>query len=377
MDIFTYINTFNKCDEKTKKYIFSFFVTTYPKFWVLIEQFNNELFDTIPEPDLDIRDAVELIQQTNSIQHVRNILTHCIQLNNIWKLKTYSYKFNPIISQFRIIKCREYTNQHINQDVYATFIYPKYRMLVIFNFNLVWYMVKVGQNSIVNNKKMREFFQHEIANKLTQNFYTLDICYDTKRGDDILSYFILDAFIFDGISLVTHSFQRRYDILKATDLPIYPIQNTIQNGQSYLLRRFDDNMYGRSEYKFVTSRIDTMLLHLIVGEIGVNNQIKFLIAQLDPIHDKFHIVHTIPKNAGAFNFNKEYTSVGRCVFGNEYDWKLPKNKQIAGVMENVNYYKHPIGVILSFTNSNKLNNRTNIQQIVQHPPADRGVYVKL
>jgi hypothetical protein len=60
--------------------------------------------------------------------------------------------------------------------------------------------------------------------------------------------------------------------------------------------------------------------------------------------------------------------------------KLPKanyNKHVLNEsIPNVNYYKHPMAAILSLT-ANKLNARTQIQEVLFNPPADRSIFVKI
>jgi len=376
----TQLCNFHTYDEKSKGHILEQFMRKNEKFWVRLEQFDKKPQQLSRVYD-DIIQVISLVEDDR--EDAEYILSNSKHLEQLWLWKQYSYtEHHPILKRFRFVKPREYNNKTLDTKKNILFIYPKYRVIIIFKFNLVWFIIKNGH--IIHNSKIREYFRKEIGEQLSSALYVLEVCYEIKRSDEIVSYAVLDTFEYDGQSLVTQSFVDRYNVLKSCEfLNVYPMQLTIETGETYLVKRSHDNMYDRSEFKLTTSRLNMVLYHLIVGEMGPNNQIKVLVAKLDPVYDKFHIVYAIPKNSGALDTNLEYTENGSCIFGNEYVWnmaKLPKanyNKHVLNEsIPNVNYYKHPMAAILSLT-ANKLNARTQIQEVLFNPPADRSIFVKI
>lgn len=352
-------------DEKTKSVLLDIIIKKHEKFFVALqyadipEQINTS---ALYGPD-------EIVRQIEEQPHnITNLLKECNSSSFLQNLKQLAITKHPIVSKYRFVKSRDLNDVRDISD-FSVFLYPKCRLWLFFKYQILWYMVKNNNTDKTDKKvKIRDFFHNELSGLLTQNLNVLEVCYETKRADDVTGYHVLDVYDFNGESLATKSFEFRYNFLLNLKLfNILPRVDTLVTNEKYLLKRNTDNVYNRTESTLILSRLKMDKYYLLVGETYLNNQTKVYVAKLDEITDKFNIIGCTTKNKTLFPNKLEFTDKGM-FFGSEYVWKCAP-------APNINYYKTPLTAKVLIM-SNKLNMRSSIKEILETPILDRTLYKK-
>lgn len=349
-------------DEKTKIVIVEQIVEKYEKFFIALQY--ATIPDTHTAPTYNVEETVRQIEERPD--EVSDILARCTSKSFLCNLKELAKIKHPMLANYRFVKSRDLNHVHDTSAFYA-FVYPKCRMWLFFKYQILWCMVK--NKDIEKKTKVRDFFNEQLRRHLTQNLYVLEVCYETRRADDVTNYTILDVYDFDGKSFKTESFDYRYNFLVNLGMfDILPCVQTIRGTDKHLIKRKADNTYNRTESALNLSHLIMDKYHLLVGETHSNNQTKVYVARLNPIYNKFNIIGCTSKNKTILDHKLDFTDNGRCVFGSEYVWKCTP-------APNINYYKTPIAAKLVIM-SNKLNMRSSMKEIADTPPIDRSMYIK-
>lgn len=357
------LKEFAAYDEKTKGVIVDHIIQTHEKFFIALKYAHIPSNVLCPKYDAD--ETVARIEE--NIDDVSNILAECKSptfLNNIKELASVRH---PLLAKYRFIKPRDF-NQYCNTTHIAAFLYPKCRLWLFFKYRQLWCMVK--NRDIEMKKKIREFFHSELRQRLNDDhLYVLEVCYETRRTDDVTGYHVLDVYEYGGECLVTKPFEYRYNFLcSLKNFDVLPVITAPRDNDKYLLKRKADNAYNRTESTLILSRLKMDQYYLLVGETQSNDKTRVYVAKLDPIYDKFNIIGCTTKNKNLLNKNIDFTDKGVCIFGSEYTWKCTP-------AVDINYYKKPIAAKLMIMSS-KLNMRSSIKEILEIPPNDRALYVK-
>lgn len=349
-------------DEKTKNVLVEQILQIHEKFFIALQYVN--IPDTITTALYDANETVRLIEETPN--NTSAILDGCSSLAFLRNIKEFVKVKHPMLAKYRFVKSRDLNHVH-DISAFSVFLYPKCRLWLFFKYQILWCMVK--NKDIEKKAKIRDYFHDQLSHKLTQKLYVLEVCYDTRRADDVTGYHILDVYDFDGKSFTTKSFEYRYNFLIDLNLfNILPRVHDFKDADKLLLRRNTDNAYNRTEWTLILSRLKMDAYHLLVGETYTNNQTKVYVAKLDPIYNQFNIIGCTSKNKTMLPNKLDFTDKGVCIFGSEYVWKCCQPPSI-------NYYKTPIAAKFLIM-SNKLNMRSSIQEIRVSPPLDRSLYIK-
>jgi hypothetical protein len=356
------LEEFVSYDEKTKSVVVEQIIDKYEKFFVALQYAN--IPDTPITPMYNVNETVSQIEERPD--DVSDILTKCVSKKFLGNLKELANVKHPILNTYRFVKSRD-LNQIHNLSEFSAFVYPKCRMWLFFKYQILWCMIK--NKDIEKKIKVRNFFHDQFRHHLTENLYVLEVCFETRRADEVTVYHLLDVYDFDGQSFVTKSFEDRYKFLQTLDVfNVLPRAMVIGETDKYLMKRNTDNAYNRTESTLILSRLKMDTYHLLVGETYHNNQTKVYVAKLDPIYNKFNIIGCTSKNKTMLPNKLDFTDKGVCVFGSEYTWKCTP-------AVNINYYKNPIAAKLMIM-SNKLNMRSSIKEVLNTAPIDRSMYIK-
>jgi len=360
------LDEFAKYDQMSKNIILDCILKDHELFFIALHTSN--IPKIIEEERYSPDEIVQLVE--DNPHNIDEILCMCKSQNFIKNLELLKQWQHPIMSEFRFIKTRD-LNHYEGPDRYMTFLYPKCRIWLFFKYNLLWCVKK--NKDIERKKHIYKFFSAKFDGKLSGGLNVLEVCYETRKTDEIISYHVLDVFYFNGTSLMSNSFEYRYNFLENLKLfPIMPIIHNINTTDKYLLKKKHDNMYNRTDWTLCLPRLK-MSHFLLIGESEVNNRTKVYVAKLDAYENKFNVIGVIGKSellkACQIKNKIEFTSSGLCVFKNEYTWKYPKPAHI-------NYYKIPIGAEIVLM-SKKLNMRSPIQSLSYPAPAIRTHYTKI
>lgn len=351
-------------DQKTKQVIVDYLVKTHEKFFISLKFANipAHVVNPIYDPD----ETVSHIE--NNPEDISEILKKCNSASFLENIKYLSGVKHPMLSQYRFIKPRDF-NQTSDSTKVLVFLYPKSRLWLFFKYQQLWCIIK--NREIEEKKKLRNFFNGELRRRFTNDaLYVLEVCYETRRTDDVTSYHVLDVYDFDNVSFATKPFEYRYNFLSQLNIfDILPTVNILQDVDKYLLRKKQENLYNRTDYTLNLSRLKMDQYYLLVGETHTNDKTKVYVAKLDPTYNKFHIVGFTTKNKLIIPKKNEYSDKGICIFGVEYSWKCTHP-------HTINYYKNPIAAKLMIM-ANKVNMRSLTKEVLDTPPLDRAFYVTL
>lgn len=361
------LNEFAKYDQKSRNIILDYIIKKHELFFIALQTC------TIPKiinNELPADKIVQLIEENP--KNIDEILCRCESNSFLRNLELLKQCRHPIINEVRFVKTRDLNHFDENRsDQFLIFLYPKCRVWLFFKYNILWCVIK--NKDIERKKHIYQFFSAQFNGKLSNNLHVMEVCYETRKTDEIISYCVLDVIYYNNTSLMAKSFEYRYDYLKELGfLPIMTPISKVNKTDKYLLKKRGDNVYDRTDWTLNLTRLQ-MSKFLLIGETEINNRTKVYVAKLDIFQNKFIVIGVIGKSellkSCQIVNNIELTGNGLCVFKSEYTWKYPKPTHI-------NYYKMPIGAEIVLM-SKKLNMRSPIQSLVYPAPTTRTYYTKI
>lgn len=357
------LREFAEYDEKTRGVVVEYIVEKYEKFFIALKytdipiETTNELYD--------VQETINQIQE--NVDDANRILSQCKAGKPFLDcMRKLALARHPMLKKYRFVKTRD-LNQAYDQQTVCLFLYPKCRLWIFIKYQRVWCMIK--NRDIENKKNVRDYFQREFQKWITDDYlYVFEVCFETRRTDEVTGYHILDVLDYGGVSMANKRFEQRYNFLcHETKLNVLPLVFAPRDNDKHLVKRKADTLYDRTECTLVLSRLKMDQYYLLIGETHINDKTKVYVAKLDQTCDNFVVVGCTLKNKSLMDKKLDYVDKGYCIFGCEYVWKC-------AIPVDINYYKNPIAAKLMVM-STKINMRSSIKEILENPPIDRTLYV--